>query len=257
MPNKDRVYHVTVPKGTHLARSKNTEGAYRGSLLDDETNQICGQAELVEVDRDEDEETEASGDSSGLIDAAIIFGTAILSAGATYAAVRAKPVLEKRWHEKWHPSLQARLHSLRHHKDAKRLELILHSSDFQQTNEAEMSIELFRGANEPQSVMTSEEAQERYIAMLFFLAIAAKHHRELKDARIDNANEQRALQEAYNCVASESVVSLANRVFEANDGLAREANAWLHAFLEDKGSDGGRLVPLEITQVRTMMRLSS
>ena len=257
MPNKDRVYHVTVLKGTHLARSKNTEGAYRGSLLDDETNQICGQAELVEVDRDEDEETEASGDSSGLIDAAMIFGTAILSAGATYAAVRAKPVLEKRWHEKWRPSLQARLHSLRHHKDSKRLELALQSPKLRQMTPAEMSIEIFRAVDEPQPIMTSEEAQARYIAMIFGLGIAAKQYRKLKDSQISEIRERQELQDAFNYIANESVVSLANRIFKANDGLAREANAWLNAFLEDKGSDGGRLVPLEITQVRTMMRLSS
>ena len=257
MPNKDRVYRAIIPEGTHLARSNSTEGAFRGAVLDDETNQVCGQAELVEVDRDEDEDIEASGDSSGLIDAAIIFGTAILSAGATYAAVRAKPVLEKRWHEKWRPSLQARLRSLCHRKDAKRLELILHSSEFQQMNEAEMSIELFRGANEPQSVMTSEEAQERYIAMLFFLGIAAKHHRELKGARIDNANEQRALQEAYNCVASESVVSLANRVFKANDGLARVADVLLHQLLEVNIASSDPLLPLKATHLRAMLQLSS
>lgn len=257
MPNKDRVYHVTVPKGTHLARSKNTEGAYRGSLLDDETNQICGQAELVEVDRDEDEETEASGDSSGLIDAAIIFGTAILSAGATYAAVRAKPVLEKRWHEKWRPSLQARLHSLRHRKDSKRLELALQSPELQQMNPATMAIEVFRAADEPQSVMTSEEAQARYIAMILHFAKAAKHYRELKTARIDNTGDQQELQDAFNYIANESVVSLANRVFKANDGLAREADVLLHQLLEVNIASSDPLLPLKATHLRAMLQLSS
>ena len=69
MPSKDRVYRVNIPKGTHLARSKNTEGAFRGAVLDDETNQVSGQAELFEVDRDEDDETEASGDSHASADA--------------------------------------------------------------------------------------------------------------------------------------------------------------------------------------------
>ena len=257
MPNKDRVYHVTVPKGTHLARSKNTEGAYRGSLLDDETNQICGQAELVEVDRDEDEETEASGDSSGLIDATIIFGTAILSVGATYVAVRAKPVLEKRWHEKWRPSLQARLHSLRHRKDSKRLELALQSPELQQMNPATMAIEVFRAADEPQSVMTSEEAQARYIAMILHFAKAAKHYRELKTARIDNTGDQQELQDAFNYIANESVVSLANRVFKANDGLAREADVLLHQLLEVNIASSDPLLPLKATHLRAMLQLSS
>lgn len=257
MSSKDSVYRVIIPEGTHLAHSNNTEGAFRGAVLDDETNQVCGQAELVEVDRDEDEDIEASGDSSGLIDAAIIFGTALLSAGATYAAVRAKPILEKRWHEKWLPSLQARLYSLHRSKDTKQLELILRSPEFQQMTPAKISIEIFRAVDEPQSVMTSEEAQARYIAMILGLGIAAEQYRKLKYAQINDAHNQQELQDAFNCVANESVVNLANRVFATNDGLAWEADAWLHAFLEDNGSDGDSFIPLEITRVRAMMQLSS
>lgn len=257
MPNKDRVYRVNIPKGTHLARSNSTEGAFRGAVLDDETNQVCGQAELVEVDHDEDEDIEASAGSPGSAAVAKLFATAALSVAATLAAVTVKPVLEKRWHEKWSPSLQARLHSLCHRKDTKRLELALQSPELRQMNPETMAIEVFRAAKEPQLVMTSEEAQARYIAMVFYFAKAAKHYRELKSARIDIANDQQELQDALNCIASESVVSLANRVLEADDGLAREANVWLHAFLEDNASDGAPLIPLKITQVRAMMQLSS
>ena len=257
MPNEDRVYRAIIPEGTHLARSNSTEGAFRGAVLDDETNQVCGQAELVEVDRDEDEDIEASGDSSGLIDAAIIFGTALLSAGATYAAVRAKPILEKRWHEKWLPSLQARLHSLRHRKDTKRLELILQSPELQQMNPETMAIEVFRAADEPQLVMTSEEAQERYVAMIFGLGIAAKYCRDLKSARIDNTGDHQELQDAFNCIAKESVVCLVNRIFEANDGLAQEANVLLLTLLEGSITSSDSPLPLKATQLRAMMQLSS
>lgn len=257
MPNKDRVYHAIIPEGTHLARSNSTEGAFRGAVLDDETNQVCGQAELVEVDRDEDEEIEASGGSPGSVAVAKLFATAALSVAATLATVMVKPVLEKRWHEKWSPSLKARLHSLRRSKDTKRLELILHSPEFQEMTPAEMSIEIFRAVDEPQSVMTSKEAQARYIAMILGLGIAAEQYRKLKYAQINDAHNQQELQDAFNCVANESVVNLANRVFATNDGLAWEADAWLHAFLEDNGSDGDSFIPLEITRVRAMMQLSS
>lgn len=257
MPNKDRVYRAIIPEGTHLAQSNNTEGAFRGAVLDDETNQVCGQAELVEVDRDEDEEIEASAGSPGSVAIPKLFATAAFSVAATLATVIVKPVLEKRWHEKWFPSLKARLHSLRRSKDTKRLELILHSSEFQQMTPAEMSIEIFRAVDEPQSVMTSKEAQARYIAMILGLGIAAEQYRKLKYAKISDAHKQQELQDAFNYIANESVVNLANRVFEANNGLAQEAATWLHAFLEDNGSDGDSLIPLEITRVRTMMQLSS
>lgn len=257
MPNKDRVYRVTVPKGTHLARSKNTEGAYRGSLLDDDTNQICGQAELVEVDRDEDDEIEASGGSQGSVDVANLLTTAALSAAAPLAAVAVKPILEKLWHEKWQPSLQARLHSSRRSKDTKQLELTLQSPELRQMTPAEMSIEIFRAVDEPQPVMTSEEAQARYIAMIIGLGIAAKQYRKLKDSQISEIRERQELQDAFNYIANESVVSLANRVFKANDGLAREADVLLHQLLEVNIASSDPLLPLKATQLRAMMQLSS
>lgn len=257
MPNKDRVYRAIIPEGTHLAHSNNTEGAFRGAVLDDETNQVCGQAELVEVDRDEDEEIEASAGSPGSVAIPKLFATATLSVAATLAAVMVKPMLEKRWHEKWRPSLQSRLHSLRHRKDTKQLELILHSPEFQQMNDAEILTNVFRAANEPQSIMAKEEAQERYIAMILHFAIAAKHYRELKRAHIDSATNQQELQDAFNCIANESVVSLANRVFEANDRLAQEANVLLLTLLEGSIANSDSLLPLKATQLRAMMQLSS
>ena len=48
MPKK---YEPIIKEGTHLAESHKTEGAYRGILLDDETNQLAGQAEWTQVKR--------------------------------------------------------------------------------------------------------------------------------------------------------------------------------------------------------------
>jgi len=258
MPSKDRVYRVNIPKGTHLARSKNTEGAFRGAVLDDETNQVSGQAELFEVDRDEEDETEASGDSHASADAVKYFAAGAFStAAAGLALVVTNPMFKKLWHEKYLPSLKARLHSLRRSKDTKRLELILHSPEFQQMTPAEMSIEIFRAVDEPQSVMTSKEAQARYIAMILGLGIAAEQYRKLKYAQINDTHRQQELQDAFNYIANESVVSLANRVFEANDGLAQEANVLLLTLLEGSITSSDSPLPLKTTQLRAMMQLSS
>jgi hypothetical protein len=48
-------YRSIIQEGTHLASSKNTDGAYRGSLLDDETNKVVGQAEWEPVEEDDDD----------------------------------------------------------------------------------------------------------------------------------------------------------------------------------------------------------
>jgi len=47
-------YTPIIKEGTHLASSKNTVGAVYGGLLDNDTNQVVGQAEwLVEEDDDQ------------------------------------------------------------------------------------------------------------------------------------------------------------------------------------------------------------
>lgn len=43
-------YVVKVKEGMHLAKSKVTEGAFRGTLLSNANNQISGQAELFKID---------------------------------------------------------------------------------------------------------------------------------------------------------------------------------------------------------------
>ena len=58
-------------------------------------------------------------------------------------------------------------------------------------------------------------------------------------------------------IANESVVSLANRVFEANDGLAQEANVLLLTLLEGCITTSDSPLPLKTTQLRAMMQLSS
>lgn len=122
---------------------------------------------------------------------------------------------------------------------------------------AEMSIEIFRAVDEPQSVMTSEEAQARYIAMIIGLGIVAKQYRKLKDPQISEIRERQELQDAFNYIANKSVVSLANRVFKANDGLAREADVLLHQLLEVNIASSDPLLPLKATHLRAMLQLSS
>jgi hypothetical protein len=51
----EKLYRPIVNEGTHLASSKGTEGAYRGALLDDDTNILAGQAEWIEVESYEKE----------------------------------------------------------------------------------------------------------------------------------------------------------------------------------------------------------
>ncbi len=46
----DGAYKVSITDGMHLAKSKATKDAFRGTLLSDSNNQIAGQAELLKID---------------------------------------------------------------------------------------------------------------------------------------------------------------------------------------------------------------
>ncbi len=46
-------YRSIIKEGTHLASSKETDGAYRGALLDNDTNQVVGQAEWELVEEED------------------------------------------------------------------------------------------------------------------------------------------------------------------------------------------------------------
>ena len=50
MGQSEKLYKPVLKEGTHLAKSKNTPGAVRGSTLSDENNQLAGQAEWIEVE---------------------------------------------------------------------------------------------------------------------------------------------------------------------------------------------------------------
>ena len=47
------LYRVKYKEGTHLASSRDTDGAFRGFYFDDETNKLVGHAELEKVDESE------------------------------------------------------------------------------------------------------------------------------------------------------------------------------------------------------------
>ncbi|MCC3291782.1 hypothetical protein [Arthrobacter sp. zg-Y1110] len=48
-----KIFDVEIPDGQHLGFSRDTDGAYRAHLFDDETNGLVGHAELFEHDTDE------------------------------------------------------------------------------------------------------------------------------------------------------------------------------------------------------------
>ncbi len=71
-----KTYKPVIKPGTHLASSKDTKGAMRGTLLDNKTNKIVGQAEWKEVS-----------DKGGLLGKIVVAGTIAAGSAITKKAV--------------------------------------------------------------------------------------------------------------------------------------------------------------------------
>ena len=256
MANQEPLYRAIHPEGTHLARSNSTEGAFRGTVLDDETNQVSGQAELVEVDRDEDDE---SSEFSDLSTAVAMLAVAGVSIAGTIVVSAVAPKIKAWWGDKARPSLKAKLGSLLNQKtqeEQKEIGAAIDSTALAKIASVDASTELSTAMADPNFVMSSEEAQQRFSTLLLAAAVAAHELRTLKNASIAGESERQQIQELLDKFADESVVSLANKVFDSNTGLAAVMDAALQRVLGQSGQNDGAYLPLQYEQFHELLQLS-
>lgn len=256
MANQEPLYRAIIPEGTHLAHSNNTEGAFRGAVLDDETNQVSGQAELVEVDRDEDDE---SSEFSELSTAVAMLAVAGVSIAGTIVVSAVAPKIKAWWGDTARPSLKAKLRSLLNQKtqeEQKEIGAAIDSTALAKIASIDASTELSTATADPEFVMSNEEAQQRLATLLLAAAVAAHEFRTLKNASIAGESERQQIQELLDKFADESVVSLANRVFDSNTGLAVVMDAALQRVLGQSGQNDGAYLPLQHEQFHELLQLS-
>ncbi len=83
----DKYYRVQHGENVHLDESRDQEGAFRGTLRDNETNKLVGHANLIPVEDDDDYDFEYGGDSRGSDGA--LAGLALIGVGiAAVGAIR-------------------------------------------------------------------------------------------------------------------------------------------------------------------------
>ena len=87
-------------------------------------------------------------------------------------------------------------------------------------------------------------------------ALAAHELRTLKKASIAGESERQQIQELLDKFADESVVSLANKVFDSNTGLAAVMDAALQRVLGQSGQNDGAYLPLQYEQFHELLQLS-
>lgn len=86
----------------HLASSKNSDGAFRGAVLDNVTNVLRGQAEFVRVDAGDDD-TSPDGGPSALLATALGVAVGVL---VTVIVAKAATRVQRRWLEDARPRVE-------------------------------------------------------------------------------------------------------------------------------------------------------
>lgn len=176
----DDLYKLIPEEGKHLAKSKDTDDAYRGVYLDDETNKPCGAGEFVKVNPDElldREETEPIVEDSTVAALLVAIGVAI-GIGAAKAYPRVKTWVVNSVIPKVKPFWGRKLQSGEETENAQ-LPAADETSDMSDQTILSLNVVL----NDYKENMTSEDAQRELIeAFILYLTSAQKL------SRLANAN---------------------------------------------------------------------
>ena len=257
MSTDEPLYRAVYPEGSHLASSRSTDGAFRGTYLNDETNQISGQAEFVEADQDDDERPE---DDASDAFAQIMFLAAAFALGVV--ATKAAPKMKSWWRDRVYPSLRSRFSSLLSKKtgkdaDMKKVEFIGRPEiSLEGVATETFSTEVAAALADTRAVMSSEEAQRRFITMILTAAVAAEQFRKLQEAHIEGGEEElQKFRKALTDISTEPIVDLINKMLETNEDLSEDAGPILVGLLGGGGRIDGEYVPLQLEQLQAAVRL--
>ena len=121
----------------------------------------------------------------------------------------------------------------------------------------EISTEISVMTRDERSVMSSVEAQHRYLAMMMAAAFAAEQFRALQDARIEYPEKLLELKRAVAELSTQEAADTANRMLEADGSLLDEMSqaVFVQMFGGGKTADGGYL-PIQRERLEVAMRFS-
>lgn len=262
------LYRPVYKEGTHLAPSKDTEGAVRGSLLNNETNQIAGQAEWVKVDESEygyDEpydyqesrrEKELSPEAQEL---AQLFGEAIAAGTIWVLSEVVAPRVKFWWQEKAAPVMREMWDDV---KSKKKLKKTREGKPAQSTEIAATSKTVSgmvsQGFDEAYEKymhdMTSKEAQRELIDIFILSVMLTAKIRKLSTARIIKdggaPGEYIEGQDIILKLSEPKYVASINQILENNPLLLEEKSATLSEILGRSIVLNCQYIPIESNQFR-------
>lgn len=219
----NNLYRIIPEAGKHLAESHDTEGAYRGVYLDNETNKPCGACELEKVNLDEllnngtvDEDSAGdNADAIGLLGGLAAFiGVYVIK--VTYPHVKkwvtdtAMPET-KRWWRKIHS------------KENEVQQTQISTKNIKPETDESMSLSLETALHEYRENISNEKAQKELIdAFIYIIQGVMKIQRVAKSNVVDSAGKitdgRLMIQESIN----ENILESINSILQEKPALLEE-----------------------------------
>jgi hypothetical protein len=253
-------YNVEVPDGQHLGLSRDTDGAYRAHLFDDESNDLVGHAELFVPEEDEADaanlqdvyvwdarRTESDEEPDEL---ALALGN-LVALGIIAAAMAAAPHISRWWNNKTLPVFKPtrdRIESTwnriaKPRKADSRVapaELII-LSDPTPGDAADIVDAALEGLR---ASMSSAEARQRLVAALMAAAFIEEQLGILRNTRIEDEEGPLEFESAMHALTPQQIGDSVNLMLEKDPSLLdRETLAGIGKIL-DRGRSDGEFVPL-------------
>ncbi|QZY52273.1 hypothetical protein [Leucobacter tenebrionis] len=242
---KEPVYRPIVPDGMHLADSGKTPGAKLGAALDDNTNQVAGQADWIEVKQNP---------LADIIGYALVAGATVVT---TIVVQKSAPAVKDWFQSTTLPSAKAALRRLTRAKEeaTARVDAVeavepiqLDSVGFSQEIET-----VLEGARRP---ISSAEVKRRLLRIMLTAAVIAEELRALDGVKIRDDEDLRELQRAMGELTTQEVADLANQMLvEADTLLDEEDEAAFVAVFGGGRSAGGTRSLIESDRLREALRL--
>jgi hypothetical protein len=253
-------FDVEVPEGTHLGVSRDTDGAYRAHLFDDDTNGLVGHAELFQPAEDEagppedpspvyvyitdhdyaEEQDREPSETERLV-------AALLLLGALKAVEKAAPHVKQWWTERAVPALQAkraRLAGTRAGRANRRT-----APEETAPAPRQSSQEVVEALDAYKASMSSDEARARFVAALTARLLSDQQLAILRDARIEDEDGPVEL----GTVNAEQISAGIAAMLEANPSLLDPETA--AAELGRVLAAGEDRVPVRTHRIKSALRL--
>ncbi len=262
------LYRPIIKEGTHLAPSKKTPGAYRGTQLSDANNQVDGQTEWVKVEESEYDysydspyDYEESSEAVELTEEQREMAAIIGAAAAIIALVAAAaPRVKNWWQAKVAPSIKKTWQGISRKKNMPiKKKLHVCTTKLAATSGSVpglFSQELNDAYENYVNDMTNEEAQRELLDIFILSAVVATKIMKLAHSRIvkdDMASpEYIEGKEVIEKLSTPQFVNSINRILESTPNLLEEKSASLSAILGRTLVVDGRYLPIENEALRAV-----